>query len=212
MFENWPRLSVRAAASTLQISHTTVHHILRRCLFLYPYKVQSFHGLSSSNKVKRVSFARHYQKHHSGYWEYLSKIVFSDEDIFRLNGSVNKQNVRIWGTERPNEGNQSLLNSPSVIVWCAIAKEKAIGSCFFEDENVNGENTETSLCIMLFQALHLWGETTFFTRIVRLRIILLESKRSWTTKDWITGLGEVGLPNGLHVLQILHPATFLWGT
>ena len=34
MFENQPRLSVRAAASNLQISHTTVHRILRRRLFV----------------------------------------------------------------------------------------------------------------------------------------------------------------------------------
>ena len=59
---------------------------------------------------------------------------------FRLNGSVNKQNVRIRGTDRPTEGNQSFLNSPSIMGWCAIAKEKVIGQYFFEDENVNGEN------------------------------------------------------------------------
>ena len=33
MLENQPRLSLRAAASTLKVSHTTVHRILRRSLF-----------------------------------------------------------------------------------------------------------------------------------------------------------------------------------
>ena len=32
------------------------------------------------------------------------KDCFSDECIFRLNGSGNEQNVRIMGTERPSEG------------------------------------------------------------------------------------------------------------
>ena len=107
VFENQSCLSVRAASSTFQVSHTTVHRILRRCVFLYPYKVQNFHGLRSSSKVKRLLFARHCQNHPRGYSKYLSKIVFSDEWIFRINGSENKQNVRIWGTERPNEGSQS---------------------------------------------------------------------------------------------------------
>ena len=53
---------------------------------------------------KRVLFARHCQNQHEGMSEYLSKIVFSDECIFRLYGSVNIENIRIWGIERPVEG------------------------------------------------------------------------------------------------------------
>ena len=71
---------------------------------------------------------------------YLSKVVFSDECIFRLNGSVSTQNVRIWGTERPVEGRQTFLHSPTIMVWCEISKEKFIGPYFFQDQNVAGEN------------------------------------------------------------------------
>ena len=113
--------------------------------FLYPCKVLNFHGIRSSYEVKRLQFARHYQNNPSGYLEYLSKVVFSDECIFRLNGSVSKQNVRIWSTERPTEGNQSFLNSPNVIVRCFVAKGKFIGTYFFEDENVSGENYRNML-------------------------------------------------------------------
>ena len=66
--------------------------------------------------------------------------LYSPMNVFlRHNGSVNKQNVQIGGTERPYEGNQSFLNSPCVMVWCTIAKEKVIEPYFFENENVNGE-------------------------------------------------------------------------
>ena len=145
MFQDQPQLSIREAASVLDISTATVHRILRKCLFMYPYRLQNFHGLQNSDKIKRLQFARHCQNQPEGYSEYLSKIVFSDECIFRLNGSVNKQNVRIWGTERPTDGNQSFMNSPSVMVWCAIGKEKVIGPYFFENENVNGENYRNML-------------------------------------------------------------------
>ena len=153
IFESQLRVSVGAA-----FSHTTVPRILRRCLFEYPYKVQNFHGLRSSEKVKRLQSVQHCQNHPTRYSEYLSKIVFFDECTFRLNGSVSKQNVRIWGTERPTEGNQSFLNSPSVMVWCDIAKEKVVGPYFLEDESLSG-------------GLH------FFARMVRRRIILLNSER-----------------------------------
>ena len=53
--------------------------------------------------------------------------------------------MRIWGTERPTEGSQSLLNSPNVIVWCDIANESVIGPYVFEDENVNRENYRNML-------------------------------------------------------------------
>ena len=48
--------------------------------------------------------------------------------------------MRIRGVERPNESNESFMNIPSVMVWCALSKEKVIGTYFFEDEKVNGEN------------------------------------------------------------------------
>ena len=95
MFQDQPQLSIREAASALDISTATVHCILWKCLFIYPYRLQNFHGPQNSDKIKRLQFARHCQNQPEGYSEYLSKIVSSGECIFSLNGSVNKQNVRI---------------------------------------------------------------------------------------------------------------------
>ena len=69
--------------------------------------------------------------------EYLSKIGFSDEWIFCLNGSVNSQILRIWGTERPIQGRLAFTHSSSLMVWCTISKGKAVGPYFFENGNVN---------------------------------------------------------------------------
>ena len=107
-----------------------MHRILRKCLFIYPYGLQNFYGIQDSAKIKRLQFGRRFQNQRVRYLEYLSKIVFSDEYNFRINGSVNKQNVRIWGTERPTECNQSFMHSPSVIIWCAIGKEKVKAQIF----------------------------------------------------------------------------------
>ena len=59
---------------------------------MYPYRLQNFHVLHNSDKIKRLQFARHCQSQLEGYSENLSKIFFSDECILRLNCSVTKQN------------------------------------------------------------------------------------------------------------------------
>ena len=41
MFRDNPRLSIRAAAESLDMPRSTVQHILRKCLGLFPYKIQN---------------------------------------------------------------------------------------------------------------------------------------------------------------------------
>ena len=77
------------------IPRSTMQRALRKCSFLDPYKMQNLHGITNADKRKRVFFARYCQNQHQGMSEYLSKIVFPDECILHLNGSVNTQNVRI---------------------------------------------------------------------------------------------------------------------
>lgn len=64
--------------------------------------------------------------------------MFSDECIFRVNGCVNKQNVRICPKERPSQISEAPRNSPGVMVWCAISKEKIIGPLFFDKGSFTG--------------------------------------------------------------------------
>ena len=78
-------------------------------------------------------------------FEYFSKIFFSDEYIFCLNGSVNTQNVRICVTECPIQGRQASTQSSSLMLWWKISKDKVVGSYFIEDGNMNGENYRNML-------------------------------------------------------------------
>ena len=80
-------------------------------------------------------------------------MVFSDECIFRLKGSVNTQNVRMWGKKRPVEGRQTFSHSPSTMVWFEISKEKVIGLYFFQDQNVRDENCRNMLIEYAFPRL-----------------------------------------------------------
>ena len=173
LFENNPRLSIRQAEALLNISRSTIQRILRNCLQLYPYKMQNLHGITNSDKMRRISWARHCQNQPEGMSEYLSKIVFSDECIFRLNGSVNTQNVRIWGTERPIQGRQAFDHSPSIMVWCAISKDKVVGPFYFEDGNVNGENYRNMLIHYAFPRFASLRDDYILHRTVLQHIILI---------------------------------------
>ena len=84
MFESQPRLSVRAAASTLQVSHTTVHRILKRCLFCAhtKYKISmafagaiklSNYNLHDTVKINPVDIENTYQRLNSPMNVFLSQ-------------------------------------------------------------------------------------------------------------------------------------------
>jgi hypothetical protein len=53
-------------------------------------------------------------------YDYLNKIVFSNEATFHLSGKINRHNVRIWGTENPHETVEHVRDSPKLnVFFCA---------------------------------------------------------------------------------------------
>ncbi|GFT62679.1 hypothetical protein TNCV_3096151 [Trichonephila clavipes] len=50
----------------------------------------------------------------------LKRILFSDEAHFWLNGSVNKQNCRIWSEANPQVYVETPLHPEKLTVWCAL--------------------------------------------------------------------------------------------
>ena len=56
----------------------------------------------------------------------LRNLILSDEATFRLSGHVNKQNIRIWGSQQSSEFIEEPLYS-EVMVWLAISFNGWIG-------------------------------------------------------------------------------------
>ena len=54
-------------------------------------------------------------------------IFFSDEATFHLFGVVNKHNWRIWSENNPFMTVEVALNSPKIIVWCAMSSNEIVG-------------------------------------------------------------------------------------
>ena len=76
LFDNNPFLSTRQAESRLNMPKSTIQRVLRKFSLLYPYKVRNLHGITNTDKRKRIILARHCQNQHEGMFENLSKIVF----------------------------------------------------------------------------------------------------------------------------------------
>ncbi len=63
-------------------------------------------------------------------------LFFSDQAIFYLNGSVNKDNVRYWSEINPHVTIETVMKSPKVNVWCAMSKNELVKPFFFEDDMI----------------------------------------------------------------------------
>jgi hypothetical protein len=82
----------------------------------------------------------------------------SDEAHFCLNGFVNKQNCRFWGTENPRVIHQRQLHPLKCTVLCGVTSQRVIGPYFFENEDgnavtINGDQYRTMIENFLCPAL-----------------------------------------------------------
>lgn len=68
--------------------------------------------------------------------DFTKKIVFLEKAQFHLSGFVNKQNCRVWSSEKPRQIQEREMHLLWVTVSCAFRAEDVIGSFFFEDERV----------------------------------------------------------------------------
>lgn len=81
--------SIRKLSAASSSSIGTVHTYLRRELKLFPYKVTIGQSLSDNHKANRYAFCKRMMSKISKDHTFLSRIVWSDECSFQLNGWVN---------------------------------------------------------------------------------------------------------------------------
>ena len=100
MVKEFSNLSIRKAASAVNVSITIVYSILHDDLHLKPHKFNVWQKLETHDYQKRVDFSQ---------W-FLSlapdakfRLICSDEAYFYLTLPVNKQNQRIWSELQPNK-------------------------------------------------------------------------------------------------------------
>jgi hypothetical protein len=75
--------------------------VLHNRLKLHAYKVQIILKLKPDDRPKRERFANDILNLIDEYNDFLQRVCFSDEVTFHISGTVNKHNLRIWGSEKP---------------------------------------------------------------------------------------------------------------
>lgn len=135
-FEENERYSIRRAALEMGRKPTAVQKILRKKIKSYPYKLRILQRMDQFDFDRRDQFAFRMLGWMSRGKLDQERIWFTDEAHFWLDGYVNKQNYRIWGTENPRSFETAPLKSQKITCWCAISSKGLIGPFFFAG-NVN---------------------------------------------------------------------------
>jgi hypothetical protein len=118
-FTRSPQMSTVRVSTELGVPQKTVWKILRKRLQIYPHRLQLLQALKPVDKEHRLSFCVSMQTlMETG--GFVESLVFSDESTFHLSATVNRHNVRIWGTENPHAYVEHMRDSPKVNVFCAI--------------------------------------------------------------------------------------------
>ena len=119
--------SLRKVAGRVDIPKSSVHNVMRKRLGLYPYKLQLMQSLRQDDKRQRVQFAQWLLEHP----EIIPNILWSDEAIFSLDGTVNTHNCRIWGKLKPKHFITKSLHSPKLCIWMTFSSKFGLEPFFF---------------------------------------------------------------------------------
>lgn len=127
-----PTISTRKLSQRIGVSQGTAWSLLNKDLKLFPYKVQIGQQLTTAAVDKRYDFACDIcQEIDDGNLD-PTKIIFSDEAHFWLGGYVNRQNYRIWGTQKPELLRTKPLHPEKLTVWCALTADRIYGPYFID--------------------------------------------------------------------------------
>ncbi|XP_025017224.1 histone-lysine N-methyltransferase SETMAR-like [Tetranychus urticae] len=148
-----PNISMRELAASTSMSKSTVHRIVRLDLGLFPYKIQVHQPLTDSSIVRRFNFANEMLTMIEDGTIDINKIIFTDECHFHLQGYVNKQNWRHWGSEKPDFSRIKPLHPQRVTVFAGIHAGGIIGPYCFP-ESVTGEKYHSLLVNKVLPAMY----------------------------------------------------------
>ena len=120
------KVSSRILAHELRISRTSVRRILKDDLQYHAYKVRVVPLLKDEHKAKRKRFSNWMRTYFKK--ETTMKILFSDENMFDIDGVYNLQNDRIWAVNRHEADKaagrkQKRKFSEKVMVWLDVCSK-----------------------------------------------------------------------------------------
>lgn len=176
-FKHNPSTSIRKVACQMQMHRSSVHRILQDNDF-FPYKTQVYFKLTNADFQSRLQFCHRFLQMHATDNSIINNLWMSDEAHFYLEGTVNKQNMRMWGTEMPQTNFRvKPLHPVYVTAWVAISCHGIIGPYWFEDDNAN----HLSVTAIRY---HNMLETFFYPQL--LTFTSVDLNKQWMQQDGST--------------------------
>ena len=132
---NSPKKSLRRQSQELRMSSSSVFHILRKELQLYPYIISVRHKLTFEDQQRRQTMCDWISQklEHTPSW--INHIWFSDEAHFHLNSAINNHNNIFWRSDLPEEITERQLKGPKVTAFVAFnARHGLLGPYWFEED------------------------------------------------------------------------------
>lgn len=131
-FRRNPARSARKMAREMNMSHTSMQNVIKKDLGYSAFKKQKIHGLTRKNIADRVARSRLLLKTHAGH-----NIIFSDEKLFTLEATLNKQNDRVYGAclrdiPADKRAVERYQNASAVMVWGAISTKGKLPLLFID--------------------------------------------------------------------------------
>lgn len=137
LVENDPNISTRRISRTLGVSQTSVVRCLHKNEY-YPYKPTFVQELSDDDHDRRLEFCQWLSQQRVQHPDFQLRIVFSDEAVFHVNGTVNKHNLHYWSRENPKVFVEKPHDRRSVTVWAMIDHTGVLGFDVSE-QTMNGD-------------------------------------------------------------------------
>lgn len=119
------------------LSRTTVWRILKKDLNWRPYRPRRVHKLKPGDNIQRYHCMDYFLRFLKDDPSFLVKIVWSDECLFKLNGSIVTNNVVYWAEENPHYTYERSTNRNGVMVFAAISHIGLITLNFFDETVAN---------------------------------------------------------------------------
>ena len=136
-FRTSPRKSATQCARKTGVSSTSVRRILKAFKWKV-YIARLLHAINDDDPDRRIQFCEWFQQMVNEAEEFVTKIVWSDEAQFNLNGTVNRHNCVYWAPENLHVHVDKAVSLPGVHVCCGLSARGLIGPFFFEG-TVTGE-------------------------------------------------------------------------
>lgn len=181
-----PRRSGNKIAKDIGISQSSIRRVFKNELHVKPYKIQKVQELTISQKKVRLDKAKELKALLAR--SELKNIVFSDEKIFTIMQYVNKQNDRVYLSDRSTMNLDHLRayrkqRPASVMVWAGVTQNGRTPLVFVPmGVKINAESYRE---LILEGCLKPWATKLFKKNRYVFQQVSAPAHRAKITQEWL---------------------------